>query len=139
MGDRIVKNIHRVSNKISRKMDSILSDFDCTHAQFSIMIYITQNSDKDIFQRDLEEFFDIRRSSVSSTITNMEEKGYITRSSVSIDARLKKITITNRGVEVLNRCIDRIEKLEKELLDSATEEELSVFFNVLDKISDVVD
>lgn len=139
MDRKIGKDVHIVSNKIIRKMDQLTSPHDCTHSQFTIIYYIMKNKERDVFQRDIEEEFGIRRSSVSTTLSNLEEKGYIKRSSVLKDARLKKITITSKGEEIIKVTLQIIDCFEKELISQITEEELNVFFKVLDKLAEIAD
>lgn len=139
MDRRIGKDIHIVSNKICRKMDRLIGQFDCTHSQFTVILYLTKNKERDIFQRDIEEEFGIRRSSVSATLSNLEEKGYIKRSSVSQDARLKKITVTVRGEKIVEESKKIINDFEKELIFQITDEELDIFYRVLDKLAVVAD
>ena len=50
----------------------------------------------DVFQRDIEESFNIRRSTVTGMLKTMEQNGLITRCGVSGDARLKKIMLTKQ-------------------------------------------
>ena len=52
--------------------------------------YFYENRDRDIFQKDFEEKFSIRRSTASNMLKLMEKDGYIKRVSVENDARLKK-------------------------------------------------
>ena len=65
-----------------------------------IISYLAENTDKDIFQRDIEDKFSLRRSTVSTMLTLMEKKGYIERQSVDYDARLKKIVLTPKAAEI---------------------------------------
>lgn len=139
MDRRIGKDIHIVSNKICRKMDQFTGRFDCTHSQFTVILYLIKNKERDIFQRDIEEEFGIRRSSVSATLSNLEEKGYIKRSSVSQDARLKKITVTDKGEKIVEESMKIINEFEKELISQITKEELDIFYRVLNKLASVAD
>lgn len=139
MDRRIGKDIHRVANKICRKMDKIMGQFDCTHSQFTIMFYILKNKNVDVFQRDIEEEFGIRRSSVSATLSNLEEKGYIKRSSVVQDARLKKITVTEKGKKLIDESTKMINSFESCLMDKLTDNEINIFYKVLDKLSNIAE
>lgn len=47
-----------------------------------VIVYLAHNSDRDVFQRDLEERFNVRRSTVSNILSLMEKKGLIKRESV---------------------------------------------------------
>ena len=97
--------------------------------------YFYENSDKDIFQKDFEERFSIRRSTASKILKTMEEKGYIKRISVESDARLKKIVLTDTAVELHIRITADIAAREKRLRQNVTEQELETFFKVMEKFT----
>ena len=65
----------------------------------------------------------------------MEQKGFILRVSVESDARLKKIILTDKAIEIHERVIKEIEDREKRLKSGIREEELQVFFSVMKKLS----
>ena len=56
-----------------------------------ILGYLYWSRPKDVYQKDIEEHFNITRSSVAGIVKLMEQKGYILRQSVQGDARLKKL------------------------------------------------
>ena len=97
--------------------------------------YFYENSDKDIFQKDFEERFSIRRSTASKILKTMEEKGYIKRISVESDARLKKIVLTDTAVELHKKITADIAAREKRLRQNVTEQELEIFFKVMEKFT----
>ena len=97
--------------------------------------YFYENSDKDIFQKDFEEKFSIRRSTASKILKTMEQKGFIERVSVENDARLKKIVLTEKAIEIHQKITKEIEIRENRLRKGVSEEELKVFFDVISKFS----
>lgn len=101
--------------------------------QALIIGYLNENSNKDVFQKDIEEKFTIRRSTVTGVLQSMERNEYITRESVSYDARLKKIVLTEKGKSIYNHIIDEVEKFEKKITENVSEEELEMFVNIIDK------
>lgn len=52
---------------------------------------------RDVYQRDIEQWFNIRRSSVTAMLQGMEQDGFITRCAVEKDARLKRLVATEKG------------------------------------------
>ena len=52
---------------------------------------------RDVYQRDIEQWFNIRRSSVTALLQGMEQDGFITRCAVEKDARLKRLVATDKG------------------------------------------
>ena len=62
--------------------------------------YLMENSSNDIFQKDFENEFSIRRSTASNILKHMEDNGLIKRVPVEYDARLKKIILTERAIDI---------------------------------------
>ena len=50
-----------------------------------------------VYQKDIENSFGIKRSSVASILSNMEKGGYIIREVDKSDARIKKVLLTENG------------------------------------------
>ena len=96
--------------------------------------YFYENRNKDIFQRDFETRFSIRRSTATNMLKLMEKNGLICRVSVQTDARLKKIVLTEKAITIHKKAIKNIEVFETLLEGDITEKELDSFYIVLDKI-----
>ncbi len=126
--------INNLSHEIKRHMDARLAQYGIDHAtrvQTNILRFLYQNEDADIFQKDLEAEFGIRRSTISSTLHLMEKKGLIRRTSVPEDARLKKITLTDRAREILDRTGCEIRHMEQTLARNLSSEEIDQFFHIM--------
>ena len=67
-----------------------------------IIAYIGEEKNKDVFQRDLEKKFGITRSTASKTVDAMVKNGFIERSCVDYDARLKKLVLTKKALDILD-------------------------------------
>lgn len=96
--------------------------------------YFYENRDRDIFQKDFEEKFSIRRSTASNMLKLMEKDGYIKRISVENDARLKKIVLTDKAVKIHTEICKDIAAREKKLRKGLTDEELEAFFRITEKL-----
>lgn len=64
-----------------------------------IINFLYKNRDKDICQRDIEDFFSLARSTVSTNLRLMEKKGLIRREKMLKDTRQKKVILTERSME----------------------------------------
>ena len=96
--------------------------------------YLLARRDSDVFQRDIEEHFSVRRSTVSNIVQLMEKKGLITREPVHYDARLKKLVLTEKALEAHNRVYTGMLALEKRIISGVTEQELDTVYAVIEKI-----
>lgn len=99
-----------------------------------IMGYLHKNEDKEIYQKTIESEFGICRSSVTSLVKLMEQKGYIRRENVPGDARLKKIILTPQGRVTAIRVKETLDNMELDILKGISQEEIQTYFAVSEKI-----
>ena len=135
---RLGFELHRSSRLVKRYMDNdatklYVDKMTGTHGWAIGFFY--HNRDRDVFQKDFEQEFNIRRSTASNILALIEKNGLITRESVPYDARLKKITLTQKALDVQSVVEKAFESLEDTIKKDITEEELEVFFRVIDKIN----
>ncbi len=95
-----------------------------------IIGYIAHNKGREVFQRDIEEHFAVRRSTVSRVVTLMEQKGLIERCSVEGDARLKKLVLTDKAWQIHAEIETDLNELEEKLVSGISENDLKVFRKV---------
>ncbi len=99
-----------------------------------ILGYLKHNQDRDVFQKDIEETFNITRSSVTGVVKLMEQKGYIRRESVAGDARLKKLCLTQLGDQVCERSFQVFLDVEDLAMQGLTPDEVDAFFSLCQRI-----
>lgn len=129
---RVGGEVRMISNLIKRRIHSKQNSEEeaVTGTGGWILGYLAANEGRDVFQRDLEEQFCMRRATVSKMIQLMEQKGLIERQSVAYDARLKKLTLTEKGRTMHLEIIAELEQTEREIRKGIPEEKLEVFFEV---------
>ncbi len=129
--------ISKLSRLISRKTDSAVMsaiDDNLTVSQAYVIDFITNTDKEDVFQKDLENEFYLKRSSVSLMLNNMEKNDLIKRVPVAGDARLKKIILTEKSIEISKKISEAIGSIENELIKNMEEDEIKSFLTLLDKI-----
>lgn len=133
---RVSYELKTISNLIKRYIYKSLISTPCdqySEIQGMIIHYLIENEDKDTFQRDIEEVFTIRRSTVTGVLQSMEKNNLITRENVAHDARLKKIVLTDFGKRIHVHMIKEMEKFEDAITKDVSEEELEMFVEILNK------
>lgn len=132
----IGRKVNIFTNRINRKINKEVAEYGITGIQSMILGFVYHKSqNRDVFQKDIEEVFDIRRSSVTSVLQLMEKNGYIERVSVSEDARLKKIILTKKGLQIQKKVHESIIKIEKYLMDELSDDEMYILIHLLDRLS----
>ncbi len=130
-------NVRRLSNYIKR-------DIEKSSASGKIVLpkgvngwaihYFYENRDKQVFQRDFENRFSIRRSTASNILKTMEQNGFIERVSVLNDARLKQIILTEKAIKIHEEIMRDIERREALLRKGFTDAEIDEFLAMIDRL-----
>lgn len=129
-------NVRRLTNYIKRDMEK-------SSASGKIILpkgvngwaihYFYDNREKEIFQRDFEQRFSIRRSTASNILKTMEQNGFIQRVSVESDARLKRIILTEKAIKIHEEIMKDIERRELRLRRGINEEEIDQFLSMVNR------
>ena len=136
MGKHAGKWINRVSHQLKRQMLWPDEPGDLTILQKSILHFILfETMQRDLYLKDLEKEFKVRRSTASENLRLLEKKGYLYRECAKEDARLKKIIPTEKAVCLRGQLLKSIERTEERIRQGIPEEDLKVFFRVLKQIS----
>lgn len=108
---------------------------EATRNQCRVIGFLLQNENKDIYQKDIEKEFDIRRSTATNILKLMEKKGLIERHRFQQDERLKRIVLTSDAKRDSAEMDKNLERLNKQLEAGITPEEKKIFLGVLQKIN----
>lgn len=127
--------IHKVAHKMKREIDHANQKLGVSGVQGRIIGYVRcESKNRDVFQKDIEEHFELRGSSVTSTLQNLEKMGFIVRESIPTDQRLKRIVLTKKALDTHNQITKNIEQVEKEAFSSINKEEEQLLSDLLKRI-----
>ena len=129
--------LRKLNNHIQKRSHSFYNRKEikeCSLSNLWVIDYLTDNLDKDIYQKDIEAEFSINRATASKMLTLMEEKSFITRIPCEEDGRLKKIKVLPEGEKLKSICLAIRKEMEKELSFSLTQEEVETLKNILKKM-----
>lgn len=129
--------LRQVANIIRREIDNAVGKRNIeklTGMQGRLIGYLCHNGEKEIFQRDIEAEFSIRRSTATNILQTMEKHGLIKRAPVEYDARLKRILPTDIAVTRHKIFEEEINRVENQVLNGITKKEADTLLSILDKI-----
>lgn len=134
------RQINNLTHQLKRCFNVYFDRRGITGVQASILHFIMFESKyRDVFQKDIEEEFKVRRSSATNILQVLEKKQYIRRENVVYDARLKKIVLTAKTIELDKIIMAHIVKINERMLQNIPLDKLQVFQEVLEKMSQNVD
>ena len=106
-----------------------------TRMQCATLHYLRQHKEEDVFQKDLEAAFSISGATVTNILKIMEKDGLIQRIPMEKDARLKKLVMTDKGCAYDQAVHANVIRLEDGMKKGFTEEELAIFREYLDRLT----
>jgi len=97
MTSNVAHLIKVASNEISRGINTFAGKYGLTGTQVQIIHYLANPPKEYIYQKDIEEEFNIRRSTATNILKTMEKDELIIRRNVKSDSRLKRIVLSDKA------------------------------------------
>lgn len=137
MSQNIGNKVRIVHNYIDKYFHSSWekAGIEPTRMQCATLHYLRRHKGEDVFQKDLEAAFSISGATVTNILKVMEKDGLITRVPVEKDARLKKIVMTEKGMQYDEVAHTNVIRLEAGMEKGFTEEEITRFREYLDRLT----
>lgn len=129
--------LRNVNILIKRRMEGMptIKTFDNVTGTHGFIIgYLKSRESEDVFQKDVEKRFSMRRSTATAILQLMEKNGLIVRESVDYDARLKRIVLTEKANDLCCLFKEEIRKNEELLKKGFSQEELETLIYLLGKV-----
>lgn len=124
-----------LSNLIRRHFSTFSFHDTLSPAQGKMLHFILARSmDTDVFQKDVEEEYSLRPPTATKILKDMEKNGLIRRETVPYDARLKRIVVTEKGLQYQGMIRESLEETERRLTAGITEDDLATFFRVISRM-----
>lgn len=118
--------LKRISN------DSFIRENNITPVQCEILNYLITN--QIIYQKDIESKLNIRRSTISGVLHTMEKNGLIKKEYNKSDARVNKIIITKKGMDINNTLKEKLKFINDIVFFNIGDDEVNNFYNTINKI-----
>ena len=101
---------------LTKEGDRLLSEFGLTDSQFNVLMLLRyQADDGQLSQTQLGQMLLVNRSNVTGLVDRMEKAGWVQRTSMKGDRRVKQIKLTPAG----RRLVERAEKTYFKRIDMA--------------------
>ena len=128
-----------------RKIDHLIQKYftarmrndgkELTRMQCGTIRYLCEHDKEEVFQKDYEKAFSITGATATNILKLMEKDGIILRIPIERDARMKKLVLTEKGYRLEEQAKSNIRVLENQMIKGFTEEEVTTFRGLLDKVT----
>lgn len=129
---KLMEKYDKLNRKMHRYFSGFFTEISLTGMQALVLHYIlVESENRDIFPKDLEEFLEVKPSSVTSLINTLERDGYLRRESLEDDGRYKKLVLTSKTLALKEEIVSRVDRYMKSMFVAISEEDLKVFEKVI--------
>jgi DNA-binding MarR family transcriptional regulator len=129
----LIRRVHQVSTAYFSEECGA----DLTAVQYAALVAIGAHPGIDATRLSQVIYFD--RSTIGDVLDRIESKGWIVRQSTANDRRLKLLTLSPAGKQVLQSVTPAIRRVQERLLAPLTPEEARTLVLLLTKLADATD
>lgn len=137
MSEDIGRLLKIASINLSRELDKYAKQFDLTGTQMMIVDFLARNRSRLIVQKDVEEEFYLKPSTVSVLLRRMEKNGFIIRKVSDSDKRQRHIQLTAKASELIEIVQVYTSNVHNRLTKDLSDEELLSLSRFLKKVGGI--
>lgn len=129
---QVVHNIMAVNRMHFKMVESTFSKTELKGSQHRLLMHLGRMGN--ISQTELAKALEVTPATVAVALKKLEKDGYISKIMNEEDNRYNRIEITGEGQRVITESRKRFQKIDRELLEGFSEEEmiqLNAFLNRL--------
>lgn len=104
------------------------------HRSQHVMLMTLARFDRAVSQKELAAKLQISTAAAAVSLRKLESGGYIARISSKEDLRYNEVTITKKGLDIVNRSEEIFKSIDKIMTDRIDDEELSGFIATVTKM-----
>lgn len=113
-----------------------LKEDDITFSQVMVISYLDEHKDKKVTQKDISEALHIKHPTTIGLLKRLEEKGMIKNVTDPDNRRCRNVTLSEKGLEFVDKRRERRKNTDYYLVNGMTEEEIESLRKLLDKVID---
>ena len=126
MSARTVYLIKRIETEVTAKMNKALTEYDVTLAQFTVLNFVNDNPN-DLSSAQLSRRFSMTPQSMNEVVTTLQRKELIEKNIDADNNRILRISLTDKGLDILKQCNEKIDVVEKDLFGGLSTADLQTF------------
>lgn len=92
--------------------------------QPKVLIVLASLQEGAASQRELAEALHISPATMAASLKSLERKGYVTKQSDQKDGRCKRVSITQKGIDAVQRCDAAFNTVDTQLYAGFTQQEM---------------
>ena len=128
----------RATQEVQTKLDKDLADSGLSLNEYEVLVVLSEQPDRTIRMSALAEDLVNSRSRLTHTVTRMERRGLVVRSTCADDRRGVNCRLTDAGYELLRTAAPlHVESVRQQIFDRLSRAEIESLGAIMAKLGDV--
>lgn len=126
--------LKKINVQMKKNVDADMQEMDLTFIQHHVLTYLKKCDGYTATLKELEKNFSVAQSTMAGIVNRLEERGFVASVVCEEDKRVKKIQLTDLGLEICDKSLENMNKREKELsrlLSAQERKELIRMLNII--------
>lgn len=122
--------IRNIAHLMANMQDRCLSSYGLSNQQARILMFLSKHNirgQRNIKRKDLENYLNLKGSSVTSLMNSLEKNGFLERNQSEKDARRTELSLTDKAKELVQQMDLIFEATDNQLQEGMSEEEKMTF------------
>jgi MarR family transcriptional regulator, repressor for mepA len=126
-----------IGQRMKQLLNERLLPYDITPQQARIVGFVgtLQERGRTLYQKDIEEEFELRGPSITSLLQGLERKGFITRRVDPSDERRKQVIVLAKGLDLLHEFEAVFQQIDQKLVQTLTAEQQQTLLQALERMA----
>ncbi|MDO4192203.1 MAG: MarR family transcriptional regulator [Erysipelotrichaceae bacterium] len=124
--------IKKINDMLEKGYNHRLQEQDLTFSQHHVLVYLKHQEDQTARLKELEKHFNVAQPTMAGIVVRLESKGLVRSSVLPDDRRVKVVTLTESGSELLHESFLSMKKGEQMLVSKLSNEEAEELGRLLD-------
>jgi DNA-binding MarR family transcriptional regulator len=132
--DYAIQYMKIIVEHMQKKINRMLQEYDLTFSQLRVMVVIYVSENGSCTMKELEQALHVSQQSVAGIVHRLEDKDYILAMPDSRDKRVKRVTLTEKGLDIAILARRRMVGINQKVLQPLSEDEQKELTDLLRKI-----
>ena len=126
--------IKQLSTETQKRADAALQESGLTMTQMYFLGVLSHQPDGEATLKELERHFRVAQSTAAGVAARLEKKALVESVPDENDRRVKRVRITEPGVETLRCALETMQRGEQQMLSPLTDSEQETLLKLLRKV-----
>lgn len=133
LGRRVVGGFIGVNRLHKKAVDNSIKSLGLHRSQHILLMHLNRCGES-FSQKELAEHLQISPTAIAVKIKKLESDGFIEREKQSADGRFNKVSITDKGMDIVKRTEYIFGGIDSKMIEGLSLEEIDNFISITEKL-----